>query len=74
VNLTIELPLKVKITEREGEVLNLLSKGMNRKEIAKILYVSVQTVRDLIHRLLFKLDAVNSTEAIANAFRMGILE
>ena len=74
VNLTSEVSVKVRVTEREGEVLNLLSKGMTRKEIASLLHVSIASVRDLVHRLCWKLGASNAAEAVANGFRMGILE
>ena len=73
-NLTVEIPTKVKITEREGEILNLLSKGMRIKEIAGLLHVSRGTVTMHINHILFKLSASNSVEAVANAFRLGILE
>lgn len=68
------IEIKVKLTERELEVLNLLSKGMRLKEIADILKITYRTVA--LHRgnSLAKLSASTHTEAVANAIRLGILD
>jgi DNA-binding NarL/FixJ family response regulator len=70
----VDISIKTRLTEREAEVLNLLSKGMNRKEIASLLHIHLSTVKMYITALLFKLSASNTSEAIANAFRLGVLE
>jgi DNA-binding NarL/FixJ family response regulator len=66
--------LIVKLTEREIEVLNLLSKGMRIKEIANMLHINRRTVHMHHHNAAIKLSATNATEAVANAFRIGVLE
>ncbi|SHI08966.1 DNA-binding response regulator, NarL/FixJ family, contains REC and HTH domains [Clostridium collagenovorans DSM 3089] len=45
-----------KITTREFEVLNCLSKGLSNKDIAKSLYISEYTVKKHISNMLYKLE------------------
>jgi DNA-binding CsgD family transcriptional regulator len=71
-NLLVEL--KVRLTGREAEVLNLLSKGMRIKEVANILRIDRRTVHMHWSNAARKLSASNVTEAVANAIRLGILE
>ena len=56
------------LSDRENEVLQLLSKGLLYKEIASLLSVSVATVRQHIHHIYEKLHVQNRTEAINKAF------
>ena len=55
-----------KLSPREREVLNLLSKGFQYKEIAQKLnpQIDVGTVKQHIHRIYKKLQVNNRTEAI----------
>jgi len=66
----IENPL----TEREREVLKLLSQGLSVKEIAANLFLSYGTVRNYVSEMLQKLEAKNRIEAIGIAEKMGWLE
>jgi len=59
---------KLPLTERELELLNLLSKGMLYKEIAESLEITVGTVKQHIHKIYHKLQVSNRTEAI-NKYR-----
>jgi len=52
------------ITERELELLTLLSKGLLYKEIANELDITVGTVKQHIHKIYDKLQVNNKTEAI----------
>lgn len=52
------------ITEREHELLVLLSKGLLYKEIAEELGITVGTVKQHIHKIYDKLQVNNKTEAI----------
>lgn len=70
----VDIEIKVRFTAREAEILELLSKGMNRKEIARLLHMGTRTVQFHVSRLMFKLSATNSAEAVSNAFRLGVLE
>lgn len=63
-----EIPLapnkQTLLSERENEVLNLLSKGHLYKEIAEMLNISINTVKQHIHRIYEKLQVQNRTEAV----------
>ena len=61
------------LTERELEVLRSASLGHSNKEIAAELYLSVNTVRNHMQRVLDKLGAHSKLEATAIAVRAGIL-
>ena len=52
------------LTNKENEILNLLSKGFLYKEIAVKLSISVGTVTQHIHNIYEKLHVTNKTEAI----------
>jgi RNA polymerase sigma factor (sigma-70 family) len=56
------------LSNRENEILQLLSKGLLYKEIADQLSISVSTVRQHIHKIYEKLHVQNRTEAINKAF------
>ena len=61
------------LTERELEVLRLLSAGRRNAEVAQELVVSIKTVEFHVGNLLDKLGARSRTEALAVARRAGIL-
>lgn len=65
--------IKESITTREKEILYLLSKGLNSKEIAAELFISAHTVEYHRRQLLKKTNSRNIAQLIGNAFRMGIL-
>ena len=52
------------ITEREKEILSLLSKGLLYKEIGEQLHITTGTVKQHIHKIYEKLHVQNRTEAI----------
>jgi DNA-binding NarL/FixJ family response regulator len=60
------------LTEREREVLLLLTEGLDRAAIAKRLYVSVNTVRSHMANLFAKLGVHSSVEAVGIATRAGL--
>lgn len=57
------------LTEREREVLDLLSQGFMYKEIADKLGIGFETVRTYIRRIYEKLQVRSRTEAVAKALR-----
>lgn len=61
------------LTERELEVLRLLSAGRRNADVAQELVVSIKTVEFHVGNLLDKLGARSRTEALAVARRAGIL-
>ena len=61
------------LTEREREVLSLLSEGLTNAAIADRLFVSVHTVRNHVANLSAKLGARSKLEALSIAVREGLL-
>jgi DNA-binding NarL/FixJ family response regulator len=57
------------LSNRENEILQLLSTGLLYKEIAEKLFISVNTVRQHIHKIYEKLHVQNRTEAISKAMK-----
>ncbi len=61
------------LTAREQDVLRLLARGEGTEEIAGILALSPVTVRNYVQRILAKLGVHSRLEAVALAFRQGLL-
>ena len=61
------------LSERELEVLALISAGESNREIAGKLFVSVGTVKTHINNLYRKLGARSRTQAVARAREMNLL-
>lgn len=57
------------LSDREREVLDLLSQGLMYKEISDKLGISFETVRTYIRRIYEKLQVRTRTEAVAKALR-----
>ena len=57
-----------KLTEREKEILLLLSEGLRYKEIADKLFLSTETVRTHIRNIYEKLQVNSRTEALNKTF------
>jgi DNA-binding NarL/FixJ family response regulator len=62
------------LTVREVEVLQGLAQGMSQNQIAQQLIISPKTVGTHIQRILFKLDVHSRAEAVAAAYRRGIVD
>jgi DNA-binding NarL/FixJ family response regulator len=60
------------LTEREHDVLRLLSRGASNAEIAAELYVSEATVKTHVSNILMKLDVRDRAAAIVYAFDHGV--
>lgn len=61
------------LTEREREVLNLLSEGTSTRDIADLLFISVSTVRSHTQSILSKLEAHSKLEAVAKALQKRLI-
>ena len=59
------------LTGREREILRLVASGLQNKEIAKDLGISLATVRNHVHNILEKLEVHSKLEAVSLAFRQG---
>ena len=61
------------LSQRELDTLKLAAEGLQREEIARRLGVGLESVKTYMRSVLLKLDAPNSTRAVARAFELGIL-
>jgi DNA-binding CsgD family transcriptional regulator len=59
------------LTEREKEILRWVAAGLQNKEVAQKLGISLATVRNHIHNILEKLEVHSKLEAVSLAFRQG---
>ena len=64
----------LRLTERELEVLRLVAKGLNNREVAKELFISENTVKNHVRNILEKLQLHSRMEAVVYAMREKILE
>ena len=62
------------LTPRELEVLRLMARGLQNKEIANELVISERTVKFHVSSILQKLDAGNRTEAVTIALQQNLVE
>jgi len=62
------------LTDRELEVLNLLSCGKSTPEIATHLFLSTETIKTYRKNLITKLDAKNVANLIRLAYDNGIFK
>lgn len=58
------IPTSACLTKRENQILQLLAKGMLYKEISGVLQITVNTLKQHIHKIYEKLHVQNRTEAI----------
>jgi DNA-binding NarL/FixJ family response regulator len=63
-----------KLTEREMEVLKLVARGMNNRDIAKELFISENTVKNHVRNILEKLQIHSRMEAVMIAVREKLIE
>ena len=57
----------------EIQVLQMIADGLGTQEIAQALFLSESTVKRKLHEILEKLGATNRAQAIAEAFKRGLL-
>jgi DNA-binding NarL/FixJ family response regulator len=60
-------------TNREIEVLQLVSEGLVNREIGHRLFLSEETVKSHVRHLLAKLQARSRAHAVAVGFRRGLI-
>ena len=64
----------LRLTERELEVLRLVAKGLNNREVAKELFISENTVKNHVRNILEKLHLHSRMEAVVYAVREKLLD
>lgn len=65
--------LENELTEREGEVLQLLAHGYPNKQVALELGISEHTVKFHVSAIYAKLGVTNRTEAVRRGARLGLI-
>jgi DNA-binding NarL/FixJ family response regulator len=63
-----------RLTEREMQVLKLVARGMNNRDIAKELFISENTVKNHVRNILEKLQIHSRMEAVMVAVREKLIE
>jgi len=63
----------LEITDREYEVLELISLGLSNKEIGEKLFLSESTIKTHVSNLLIKLNAKRRTQALQIAKELNII-
>jgi PAS domain S-box-containing protein len=63
----------VRLTPRQNEVLQLLGQGASTEDIASMLHLSKETVRNHVRNILRELRAHSRLEAVARAHELGLL-
>ncbi|MEU3513627.1 response regulator transcription factor, partial [Streptomyces longwoodensis] len=61
------------LTAREGDVLRLLALGRSNRQIGEELFISGKTASVHVSNILAKLGAGSRTEAVAIAYREGLI-
>lgn len=73
-NMEFDSSLLKELNARERDVLRLIGKGRNNSEIADALHLSEGTVKNLVSRILSKLQVDDRTQAALLAVRSGVAE
>lgn len=63
-----------RLTDRELEVLRLVARGLNNREVAKQLFISENTVKNHVRNILEKLQLHSRMEAVMYAVREKLFE
>lgn len=61
------------LSEREAEVLRLIASGLSNAEIAGRMYVTVETVKTYVGRILSKLGVRDRVQAVIRAYESGFV-
>lgn len=63
-----------RLSERQRDVLVLIAEGNGNAEIARALFISIETVRSHVKELLRRLHARDRAHAVSVAYRTGLLD
>jgi DNA-binding CsgD family transcriptional regulator len=65
---------KYRVTARQLDVLQAISNGLSEKQVAAELWLSPQTVKFHLKAARRRMDALNTTHAVALAIREGLID
>lgn len=64
----------ISMTDREIEVLTYLAEGLNNQQIAKLMNISIHTIKAHIHNIFAKLCVQGRTEAVVKAIKDNLIK
>lgn len=67
-------PFSTVLTQRETQTLRYVAEGYSNKQIARVFYISEQTVKNHVSSVQRKLGASNRTHAVVLAARQGCID
>lgn len=70
----VESPRLADLTDREREVLTNMAKGLSNDELSEALYISENTVKTHVKRVLTKLGARDRVSAVVMAYQGGLMD
>jgi len=70
----VRSPRACGLSGRQLEILRIVAEGMSNKEIASLLHVSDQTIKNHMTHILTRLQANDRTHAVVLAYRLGMLD
>jgi len=73
-NMRKSAPLHESLTDREMEILLLISKGKQNQDIADELFIALKTVKTHVSNILSKLDVIDRTQAVIYAFQNNLVQ
>lgn len=68
-----ELKMDVKLSARESDILELMSSGLVKKEIADQLNLSPHTIAEYVKNIYTKLGVKNAPSAVSKGYQTGLL-
>lgn len=69
-----DINLEYDLTDREIEILKLISRGMTNSDVAQKLFLNEGTVRNYVSKILKKLNVEDRTQAVVLAIRFGLVD
>ena len=64
----------INLTERELNVMHYLAQGLTNEEIAKLLHISVHTVKAHLEAIYDKLNVTNRVQAVIKAIKFNLID
>ena len=61
------------LSERETEILKLVTTGMSNKQIAEKLYLSLRTIKAHMSNIFTKMNVASRSEALIQALKLGLV-